>query len=93
MNTSDDQLHHPRITRAYAKSLIVVEKITVESELSVVVIIVKLKNNQRVVGDAIVANPNTFDPDRGIHIAREKIIDKIIQLEMYLLRTKLAETN
>lgn len=91
MDTGNDRLSHPRITKAYAKSLIAVEKITVDTDLSVVVIIVKLKNEQRFVADAIVANQNTFDPNRGIQIARDKIIDQIVRAEMYQLRTKLSE--
>lgn len=91
MNTSDKTHRHPRITRAYAKSQIAVEKITVDTELLVVFAIVKLKCGQRLVADAIVANSATFDAECGTQIVRDKIIDQIIKLEMYDLRKKLYE--
>lgn len=93
MDTEDAAPRHPRITKAYAKSLIVMEKIIVDADMSVVICMVKLKNNQRLIADAIVANMGTFDPERGTQIARDKIIKKIIELEMYQLRTKLSETK
>lgn len=90
MNTVDDVKRHPRITKAYAKSLIETEKIVVDHELSVVICIVRLKNNHRLVGTALVANHKTFDPDIGTKIARDKVLKQIIQDEMYVLRTKLS---
>lgn len=93
MDTEDAPKRHPRITKAYAKSLIDVEKIIIDADMSVVVVMVKLKNKQRFVADAIVANTEIFDPERGTQIAREKIYRKIIDAEMYLLRTKLSEAN
>lgn len=89
MNTSDDQTRHPRITRATAKALIAMEKVIIDTDMSMVVIMVKLVNGQRVLGEAIVANHERFDPERGTQIARDKIIDEIIRLEMYDLRKKL----
>jgi hypothetical protein len=89
MDTSDDNPRHPRITKATAKALIAMEKIIIDTDMSVVVVMVRLKNGERLVADAIVANYKTFDPERGTQIARAKIINEIIRLEMYDLRKKL----
>lgn len=91
MDNGDDLQRHPRITKAYARSLIDKEKIIIDAEMSVVICIVKLKNNHRLIGEAIVANRDTFDAERGTQIARDKVIEQIIQAEMYQLRTKLYE--
>jgi hypothetical protein len=91
MDTSDDTIRHPRITKATAKALIAMEKIIIDTDMSVVICMVRLTNGQRLVADAIVANYKTFDPERGTQIARAKIIDEIIRLEMYDLRKKLHE--
>lgn len=91
MDNGDDTQRLPRITKAYAKSLIAMERIVVDTDMSVVIVMVKLKNRQRFVADAIVANTEIFDPERGTQIAREKIYRKIIDAEMYQLRTKLHE--
>lgn len=90
MNTSDVPIH-PRITRAYAESLIKAEKIFADPEMSVVICVARLKNRHRVVGTAIVANQKLYDYDTGVAIARGKVIDQIIKDEMYVLRTKLSE--
>lgn len=86
-------LHHPRITKAYANSLIVIEKYFVDHELSVVVCIVKLKNRHRLTADAIVANSDVFEQERGKNVARKKILEKIIEHEMYQLRTMLSNES
>lgn len=91
MDKNSPRVVLPRITKAYAKSLIASEKIIVVEEMSVVLCVVKLVNEHRLVADAIVANCNTFNAERGANIARAKIIEKIIDREMYLLRTKLHE--
>lgn len=88
-----DGCRHPRITKAYAKSLIVEEKSIIETSMSVVIYIVRLKNNHRFVGDAIVANPSAFEAEKGLAIAKAKVIDQIMKAEMYQLRTKLNETR
>ena len=91
MNTSDDPTRHPRITKATAKALIALEKVIIDTDMSMVVIMVRLTNGQRLLGEAIVANHERFDPERGTQIARAKIIDQIIKLEMYDLRKKLYD--
>lgn len=85
------QQAYPRITKAYARSLIAKEQIIVDHEMSVVICIVKLTNKHRLVTDAIVANSSLFDPEKGTQIARDKMIEKIMELEMYQLRTHLYE--
>ena len=67
------------------------EKVIIDTDMSVVVILVKLTNGQRLIGEAIVANHERFDPVRGTQIARAKIINEIIRLEMYDLRKKLHD--
>lgn len=85
------RVQFPRITKAYAKSLIVKERIVADNDLSVVICIVKLVNGHRVIGTAIVANSDIFDVARGTNIARAKVIEQIIDREMYVLRTNLNE--
>lgn len=89
MDQRAEQQRYPRITRNYAKSLIVKERIFIDDEMSVVICVAVLQNEQRVVGTALVANKNTFDPKIGTAIARGKVIDQIIQSELYQLRTLL----
>lgn len=86
-----DRVVFPRVTKAYAKSLIVKERMVVDHEMCIVVCMVKLVNGHRLTAEAIVANNSSFDPEKGETIAREKVIDKIINLEMYNLRSKLHE--
>lgn len=85
------RLVYPRITKAYAKSLIAKEKIIADPEMCIVVCIVQLKNEHRLITDAIVANSGLFDAEKGTQIARDKMINKIMDLEMYQLRTHLHE--
>lgn len=89
----DFGLHHPRVTRAYANALIDIEKYDIDRELCIVTCRVKLKNLQRFTADAIVANTKLFDVERGKSVARKKIIDKIIEAELYALRVKLYEQS
>lgn len=84
-------LIYPRITRAYAESLIVKERIVVDKELLITVYMVQLKNGHRLVKDAIVANKELFDEGKGIDVAKRKVIDEIISNELYQMRTKLSE--
>lgn len=86
-------LHYPRVTIAYANSLIDIEKYDVDHELCIVTCRVRLKNSHRFTGEAIVANSEHFDIDRGKSVARKKVIDKIMEAEMYLLRTRLYEQS
>lgn len=88
---SVDKSVYPRITKSYARSLIKKEQIVIDHEMSVVICIVKLVNNHRLITDAIVANSSLFDPDKGTQIAREKMIERIMELEMYQMRTHLHE--
>jgi hypothetical protein len=91
MENGDEPIRHPRITKAFAKALIVKEKIIIDTEMQVVICIVKLKNGHRLIDHAIVANRGTFDPARGTVIAKAKVIEQIMSAEMYQLRTKLHE--
>ncbi|ARV76762.1 hypothetical protein PHABIO_131 [Pseudomonas phage Phabio] len=92
-NADGGKLAHPRVTKAYAISLIDVEKYIVDEELSIIVCFVRLKNGHRYIGDAIVANSDKFEDMRGKAVARNKVIDQIIADEMYVLRTKLYEST
>ncbi|ABY62977.1 hypothetical protein ST201phi2-1p147 [Pseudomonas phage 201phi2-1] len=82
---------YPRITKGYAKSLIAEEQIVVNAEMCVVICMVRLNNGHRLVTDAIVANSGLFDAARGTQIARDKMISKIMELEMYQMRTRLHD--
>lgn len=92
-STDGSTLRHPRVTKAYAESLIAVEKYHVDEELAVVICLVRLKTGQRTVGEAIVANTDMFDIERGKSVARKKVIKAIMESEMYVLRTKLYEQS
>lgn len=92
-NVGGKNLIHPRVTKAYANSLIDIEKYIVDKELSVVICLVRLVNGHRYIGDAVVASSNLFEEERGKTVARKKVIDQIIADEMYVLRTKLHALN
>lgn len=87
------QLHHPRVTKEYANSLIAIEKYDVDRELCIVTCRVMLHNKQRFTGEAIVANHELFNEERGKRVARNKVIEKIIEAELYVLRVKLYEQS
>ncbi len=89
--TYPTKLVYPRITKSYAKSLIAKEKTIYDAEMCIVVHMVILKNDHRLVTDALVANSELFDPIKGEQIARDKMLSKIMDLEMYQLRTHLTE--
>lgn len=93
MTASGDKLNHPRVTKAYAISLIDTEKYDIDHELSVVTCKVRLFSGHREVGHAIVANSDLFEEQRGKAVARKKVIDKIIELEMYKLRDNLYKNK
>lgn len=82
---------YPRITKSYAKSLIAEEKIIIDVDMCVVICIAKLVNDHRLITHAIVANSGLFDADKGTQIARDKMLDVIMDLEMYQMRTCLQE--
>lgn len=87
------QLSHPRVTKSYASNLIDKEHYHIDKELLIIVCLVRIKSGHRFVGEAIVANIDKFEQERGMKIARKKVIDQIIEREMYVLRAKLYEES
>lgn len=88
-----DEKHQrlPRITKNLAESLIDVERYHVDRDLLAVICLVKLKSGHLIIEDAIVANRNLFDEERGKREARKKVIKAIMNSEMYYLRKRLYE--
>lgn len=55
------------------------------------ILVIQLGNGFTLVGESACVDPENYDPDIGYQIAKEKIIDKLWELEGYNLQAKLAE--
>lgn len=83
-------LHAPRVTKEHIASLIVREQFHAFPGTTTTVCLLTLKNDFSVVGTSACASPENFDPGLGERIARDKAVDKIWQLEGYLLCERLS---
>lgn len=53
------------------------------------VVLITLKNGFEVVGTSACVDPSTYNLEIGTHFARKRALDKIWELEGYLLQTKM----
>lgn len=79
------------ITKDHIKSLIDVERFYIDTELLITVCMIRLKNGHRVVTDAIVANREAFNINRGKVVARRKAYEEITRYEVYLKRNQAGD--
>lgn len=81
----------PRITPAHVESRVLAEQYHVFVGTCLTVCALTLMNGFQVVGQAACAHPDNFDADLGKRIARRNALDKVFELEAYLLRQRLHD--
>lgn len=86
-------LNAPRITLAHIESLVVRQEYHQFLLTTAIVCALTLKNGFVVVGESACASPENFDSEIGCKIARQKALDKVWELEGYLLKQKLYEAS
>lgn len=83
----------PRVTLDHIKSQVIAEQYHVFPGTTMTVACLTLQNGYQVVGESACADPENFDEKIGRNIARENALNKIWQLEGYLLRAKLSAAS
>ena len=83
-------LNAPRLTPALIDAAIADEAYHVFPGTTLTVCCLTLRNGYTVVGESAAASPENFDEALGRKIALQHARDKILALEGYLLREKLA---
>ncbi len=81
----------PRLTPAHVESVIVSETFTTMPSGKAMVCELTLKNGFTVRGESAVVSNANFNEEIGKTVARANAVDKIWQLEGYLLQQKLWE--
>ena len=89
----DKGLTAPRVTPERIEQVIKAEDYHVFPGATVTVCCLTLANGFTVVGESACADPANFDAELGRKIARQHAKDKIWQLEGYLLRQRLFESE
>lgn len=89
----DKGLNAPRINPAHIDNTIVGEDYHVFPGTTVTVCLLRLRNGFTVIGESACASPENFDAELGRKIARDQARNKIWQLEGYLLRQRLHESE
>ncbi|BAG41729.1 hypothetical protein [Ralstonia phage phiRSL1] len=84
-------LNAPRLEPEYVHSLIVSETYTVLPSGKVMVCELLLKNGFSVRGESAVVSPANFREEQGRKISRANAVEKIWELEGYLLQQRLHE--
>ena len=83
----------PRLTPELIDSVIVSEQYHVFPNTTLTVCALTLRNGFIVVGESAAASTANFNADIGRRIARDNARNKIWQLEGYLLRERLSNSN
>jgi hypothetical protein len=76
----------PRLTGDMIEAVVVSEAYHHFAGTTVIVCCLTLRNGYSVTGDAACVIPSNFDITIGRHVARENALEKIWQLEGYLLK-------
>lgn len=87
----NDGLPVPRLTPTYIESLVVLEDYHHFTSTGITICCLTLKNGYSVVAEAACANPQLFDIDTGKKRSKRKALNKLMELEHYLLRQRLYE--
>ncbi len=81
----------PRITPERLEEVVSSEQYHVFDSSTFTACLLALKNGYTVLGESACASPENFNAELGRKIARANAINKIWQLEGYLLREKLSK--
>ena len=87
----EKNLNAPRITSEHVESVVVDEYYHVIPLTTMTICALTLENGFIVTGESAAASIENFDREAGMTVARGKAIEKIWQLEGYLLKQKLYE--
>lgn len=87
----DKGLDAPRITPGHIESLIKYENYHIFPVSCVTVCCLKLQNGFAVTGESACVHPENFDEDLGRKLARKRAVEKIWELEGYLLKERLYQ--
>ena len=89
-----------KLTPEYISSLIIRENTMYvrdsfmpENDSTMTIVILKLKNGFEVIGQASCVDPLNFDKEIGASIARENAVNKLWELEGYLLKQRMYEAK
>lgn len=80
-----------RVTPERIESRIVEQQFYQFPETTLTVCALTLKNGHIVVGESACVHPENFDAELGCKIARDRAMNKIWELEGYLLRETMAQ--
>ena len=83
-------LNAPRLNPAHIDATITGEAYYVFPGTTMTICCLTLKNGFQVIGESAAASPENFNKEIGEKIARDNARNKILALEGYLLRSKLA---
>jgi len=89
----DKGLNAPRVTLDSIEDKVLTEQYHVFPGTTVTVCALTLKNGFNVIGHSASASAENFDEQLGRKIARQHAIDKMWELEGYLLREDLSNEN
>ena len=81
----------PRVTPEHLESVISTESYFVFPETTFTACLLTLRNGYNVLGESACASPENFDAELGRKIARTNAVNKIWQLEGYLLKEELSK--
>lgn len=81
----------PRVTPERLEEVVSSEQYHVFDNSTFTTCLLKLKNGYMVLGESACASPENFNAELGRKIARANAINKIWQLEGYLLKEKLSK--
>ena len=82
-----------RVTLEGLKANIKGEQIFVVPGSMLTICVLTLQNGFTVTGESACASPENFDAEIGRKIARQNAVNKIWQLEGYLLKQRLSDSN
>ena len=89
----DKGLTAPRITQDHIEGLAHACMYHVFPGTTITVCCLVLENGFKVIGESQCVSPENFDEELGRKIARENAIEKIWELEGYLLKQRLYEAG
>jgi len=83
----------PRVTPERLEEVIASEQYYVFPNSTFTACLLTLANGYNVLGESACASPENFNAEIGRKIARSNAVNKIWQLEGYLLKQKLADSK
>lgn len=89
-----------KLTPEYIESLIIRENtmyvrdsFAPANDSNITIVILRLKNGFEVIGQSSCIDSNNFDKEIGAGIARKNAVDKVWEIEGYLLKQRMYEAQ